>query len=502
MAISIQTNVASLIAQENLRVTGEFQSRTIQRLTSGYRINSSGDDAAGLAVANKFRSDIAELVQGVRNANDGISVLQLVDGGLNNISKLLDRLKTLASQSASTTFTGDRNTLNNEYQALLVEINRQAANIGLVDGGANNRVVNVYIGGGSTQANAQVTIDLSGSANRVDSTALGIANTSVSGGGTPLTGNSIRLDNPALSFLNGSDTQSVVFRIYNGSGTQDVTVTVTGSASGISGTEVLNQLNNALASYGISASMVGSGSDVGELQFGGSRAFSVLVNAPAGAGQAFATANSTAINTGNYNYNVPAASFVAVTAGSEVVVFTNANGSATVTFDTTTGASVAAAISAINAQTATLGIYAVYDAAGTGISIQSNNTFTIVQTQAAGTGDVITGGNGAKTVTAPAAGASSTANALAALTALNAAVTTLGVVQGKVGTGQNKLQFAIQLAQSQIASFSAAESRIRDADIAAEAANLTKAQVLEQASLAALAQANASPQAVLALLRA
>src|SRR5512147_2405124 len=131
MAVSIQTNVNSIVAQENLRVNGEFQSRTIQRLTSGFRINSSGDDAAGLAVANKFRSDIAELTQGVRNANDAISVLQLVDGGLNNVSKLLDRLKTLASQSASGTFTGSRTTLNNEYQALLTEIDRQAANIGL-----------------------------------------------------------------------------------------------------------------------------------------------------------------------------------------------------------------------------------------------------------------------------------------------------------------------------------------------------------------------------------
>ena len=131
MSISIQTNVSALLAQENLRVTNEFQGKTIERLTSGYRINSSGDDAAGLAVANKFRSDTAELTQGVRNANDGISLMQLVDGGLNNVSKMMDRMKTLASQSASGTFTGNRNVLNSEYQALITEINRQSANIGL-----------------------------------------------------------------------------------------------------------------------------------------------------------------------------------------------------------------------------------------------------------------------------------------------------------------------------------------------------------------------------------
>src|SRR5215813_14840573 len=112
MSYSFQTNVTSLTAQENLRVTSNFQSQTITRLTSGFRINSSGDDAAGLAVANKYRSDVAELQQGVRNANDGLSTLQIIDGGLSNISKMLDRLKTLATESASATFSGDRNTLN------------------------------------------------------------------------------------------------------------------------------------------------------------------------------------------------------------------------------------------------------------------------------------------------------------------------------------------------------------------------------------------------------
>ena len=131
MAFSIQTNVNSLVAQENLRVNSNFQSQTIQRLTSGYRINSSGDDAAGLAVANKFRADTAELAQGVRNANDGISMLQIIDGGAHNVSKILDRMKTLATQAASSTFMGNRATLDNEFQALKGEIDRQAANVGL-----------------------------------------------------------------------------------------------------------------------------------------------------------------------------------------------------------------------------------------------------------------------------------------------------------------------------------------------------------------------------------
>jgi flagellin len=274
MAFTIQTNVDSLVALENLRVNSDFQSQTIRRLTSGYRINKSGDDAAGLAVANQYRSNVAELTQGVRNANDGISTLQTVDGGLNNISRLLDRMKSLAAQSASDTFQGDRATLDAEFQTLLTEIDRQAANIGLDTGGTNNSAaLNVYIGGGgAVQANSQITIDLT---------------------------------------------------------------------------------------------------------------------------------------------------------------------------------------------------TAVVDSAGLGVDADLVDT---------------------------------SANALTAITNIDAAVAALGLSQGTVGTGQNRLQFAVELAQSQISSFSAADSRIRDADVAAEAANLTKAQVLQQSTLAALAQANAAPQAVVSLL--
>src|ERR1700722_19635723 len=131
MSLSIQTNVASLVAQNNIRINNLFQNNTIEQLSSGYRINTSADDAAGLAVANEYRGNTAVLTQGVLNANNGVSALQIVDGGLNNISNIIDRLRTLATESASSTFTGDRTTLNNEYQGLLTEINRQASNVDL-----------------------------------------------------------------------------------------------------------------------------------------------------------------------------------------------------------------------------------------------------------------------------------------------------------------------------------------------------------------------------------
>jgi len=281
--LSIQTNYASLAAQDNLRVNSDFQTKTIGRVTSGFRINSSGDDAAGLVVANQYRSQVAELTQGVRNANDGVSTLQIVDGGLNNISKMLDRLKTLATEAASDTFTGSRDTLDLEFQDVMKEIDRQADNINL---------------------------------------------------GKNKFGSAVNL------------------KVYIGGNTPDVSIDL-----------------------------------------------SLLVYTKGGAAQA---------------------------AGPGKV------------------------------DTASLQL----------------------------TGDIKTA-----------------AKAITAIGAINDSISNLGVVQGAVGSGQNKLANAINLAQSQIANFSAAESRIRDADMAAEAANLTKAQVLQQASLAAMAQANAAPQAVLSLLK-
>src|SRR6516165_1563232 len=178
MSFSINTNVASLQAQNYLRTNSNFQNQKINRVTSGLRIVSSGDDAAGLAIANGFRSDEAVLTQGIRNANDGLSQLQIIDGGMNNISQRLDRARTLATQSASGTFTGDRGVLNSEFQNVLGETDRQAQSIGLNNNGAFAKNMSVFIGGGkgtsdaAVIANGAVGIDLSKST--VDTKSLGM----------------------------------------------------------------------------------------------------------------------------------------------------------------------------------------------------------------------------------------------------------------------------------------------------------------------------------------
>lgn len=185
MAFTINTNIASLQSQEYLRISSELQQKTINRVTSGLRIISSGDDAAGLAIANGFRSDRAVLTQGVRNANDGLSTLQTIDGGLNNISQLLDRARTLAAQSASGTFTGDRTVLNSEFQSVIEEIDRQAQAIGLDSTGIFATKLSVFIGGGrGSSADAQiengsVAVDLSTST--VDGRSLGLKGLQVTG---------------------------------------------------------------------------------------------------------------------------------------------------------------------------------------------------------------------------------------------------------------------------------------------------------------------------------
>src|SRR4030081_3048934 len=124
-----------------------MQGKTINRVTSGLRILSSGDDAAGLAIANGFRSDQAVLTQGIRNVNDGLSQLQIIDGGINNISKLLDRARTLATQSASGRFPGSRAVLSSEFASVVSEIDRQAQAIGLNSGGDFAKSLSVFVGG-------------------------------------------------------------------------------------------------------------------------------------------------------------------------------------------------------------------------------------------------------------------------------------------------------------------------------------------------------------------
>lgn len=178
---SLVNNTSASASQARLSGTSASLNQTIQRLSSGLRITKSGDDAAGLAIANSYRSDVSVLSQGVRNANDGLSTLQIVDGGLNTISNLLDRASTLAAQSASGTFSGDRATLTAELDSVVAEIDRQAQNIGLATTDATDAAVSrfakqidVYVGGGASASSAGNVVSVDLSASVADSQGLGV----------------------------------------------------------------------------------------------------------------------------------------------------------------------------------------------------------------------------------------------------------------------------------------------------------------------------------------
>jgi flagellin len=164
MGLRVNTNVASLNAQRHLYDTTNRFQKSMERLSSGLRINRSGDDAAGLAISESLKSDIRALQQASRNAADGISLVQTAEGSLDEVNSILLRLRELAQQAATETLGEDeRNYLNNEFQALLDEIDRisltaEFNGIKLLDGTAET--LDVQVGIGTDAATSAVSIDL------------------------------------------------------------------------------------------------------------------------------------------------------------------------------------------------------------------------------------------------------------------------------------------------------------------------------------------------------
>jgi flagellin len=158
MSFSVAHNVASANAQANLYVSRQGLDRAMARLSSGFRINTSADDSAGLAVANKYRNDQAIFNQGIRNANDGLSKLQVKDGALSNIASLLDRMATLATQASNAASDADIAKLSAEYNSITTEIDREAAVASMTASAG----FSVFLSNESTAANGKVTGTIGG----------------------------------------------------------------------------------------------------------------------------------------------------------------------------------------------------------------------------------------------------------------------------------------------------------------------------------------------------
>ncbi len=573
-SFSILTNVASLQAQNYLAANQTFQNKTINEVTSGLRIVNSGDDAAGLAIANGYRSDEAVLTQGIQNANNGVSTLQIMDGGMSNISQLLDRARTLATQSASGTFTGSRTVLNDEFQSVLGEIDRQAQSIGLNQGGTFAKNLSVFIGGGKGTtaagviANGTVSVDLGGAT--VDTQSLGLkgftagyqvapgaadsglydlssgASTSVAAillaNGSPASSSFI-LNGPgfgAAAGLNGPVTITV-----NLSNVADPSSLVAAINAGITSAATGGSANDqALAEANITATIHTGADGHQQLVFTSPNAAfdvtagDVTANALMGnltgntgglastvtseVGQAITTASADFVAGGTQQTSAIAFATMVATDDQTLSFTANAaDGSAQNTTVTLADANTAAqAVATINAalqatdNPSLQGIVASVDAAGATITFSSNSasTFNVSIGQdvlggAAGTADALGFAGPNTTVTSSLVGTGATssiateAGAESAVSALANSVAALGSAQAAVGRGENQFTYAINLAQSELTNEAAAESGIRDANLAAEAADLTKAQILLQAGVAALSQANAAPQNILALLK-
>lgn len=508
----ILTNISSLQAQNYLNQNLQFQSQTINEVTSGQAIINAGDNAAGLAVANTYRSDEAVLTQGIANANDGLATLQTIDGGMSDISQLLDSASTLASQSASQTFQGNRTVLNDQFQSVLAEINREAQAIGMGQGGQFNANMSVFIGGGANDTanptaadaitNGSIQINLANSA--LDTNALGLSSNGVAGANVLAGSNTI---STAL-------TQSAPVLTFTGSGyTVNVSVpSADWTADTITDQNALvTQLNDAIATAGAgNAAFAAAGiqasvnATTGDLTFSSNQAFAV---------QEASTGAQTLLGTGNVLFSaassIPSVAWTDLTAG-DALTFSYRDSTGAMqqqTVNLVNTETLASAVAQINGTSGMGGIFAVAGgAAGTANAItfmnQNGGAFELTSVQAGGTG-ITTGvyGSGTTLQSSNNLDILTSSDATAAVTALANAVQSLGTIQGTVGEGENALGYAINLAQSQNTNLAASEAQIRDANMATEAANLTKAQILVQAGVAALAQANSAPQQVLTLLK-
>jgi len=468
MALVINTNVMSLNAQRNLSTSGSQLATSLQRLSSGLRINSAKDDAAGLAISDRMTTQISGLNQATRNANDGISLAQTTEGALQEVTNNLQRIRELAVQSANATNSdSDRNALNQEVSQRIAEIDRIASQTSF----NGRKVLDGSFGGATFQVGANVgeTISLALTSS-VKATAIGQVATSTgtvdlatlfTSGGSAATAGSVAAGAVA-------DATAAVSFDLNG----------TSVSVGALGGRTLAQLATAVtaAMTGYTAAVSGGG-------------LSITANV-AGA-DAMAITNETGIT------------FGAATAGAATVAGTAAPytlASATIQVGTATAVDVAGTyataqdlVDAINSQVT--GAYA---------SIDSTNHLVISSGEAVTMGGAMTATGNA---TAALAGSLNTQNVLSvagansSIQSIDAALTSVSTLRSTLGAIQNRFQSTINSLQSVSENLSASRSRILDTDFAAETAALTRAQILQQAGTAMVAQANQVPQNVLSLLR-
>ncbi|MEQ8514154.1 MAG: flagellin [Chromatocurvus sp.] len=470
----INTNIPSLNAQRNLNSSQADVSVSLQRLSSGLRINSAKDDAAGLAISERFTAQIRGLNQAARNANDGISLAQTAEGALAEVTNNLQRIRELSIQSANATNSAsDRTALQAEVDQLVAEIDRVAQQtnfngVKLLDGTFSSQLFQVG-------ANAGETISVE----------------SISGARASSLGQFQGVQQSGVSIGTASDTASNLTVDFDGDGAQTIASVATDAKA------IANALNSAGLGFVATAAAneidggLGTAATITDgdvtLNINGTDITIGLVDNQA-------TNVSSALLQINNQSSTTGVRALDTGSGLQLVAADGRNVTVTFTDTDTTGGSLT-----------DIGL----DGLTSGDTVGSTLDFTFLAPDEVDTSVEF----GGAFQSAPSYSVGSTGTALSAvdistvpgsnlaIQAVDAALTSVNSSRADLGAIQNRFESVVNSLQTTSENLDASRSRIRDADFAAETANLARAQILQQAGIAVLAQANAQPQNVLALLQ-
>ena len=478
MSLFINTNQNSLKAQRQLTGTSHALSTSFERLSSGLRINGAKDDAAGLSITTRLTSQIQGLNQAVRNSNDGISLSQTVEGALNESTQILQRMRELAVQSANgTNNSSDRESLQAEVAQLKEEIDR-IANTTTFNG---NKVLDGTFLAKEIQVGANVGEDLSVSISGASSKDLARQARYVSETGTNFSIGGLTINNTLIRDTALSD---------------DTVSTFSNDNSAIA---KANAINDSSATTGVRAIV-----EKAEVTLGSAVSSGTLD------GTDFLTLNNVKISGFTVEDNDASGSLVnAINAVSEETgVVASLNSESKLTLEASDGRTIdlrtTAALSSVIGNNAAGATGTVIDAntfvVGFGnLTLQSNDLFEVSGNGLNfGFANGVYGVNSAFSVDS--LDISTVDNAVVALDVIDLALEDVSLARANLGALQNRLESTINNLSTTSENLSASRSRILDADFATETAQLSRNQIIQQASVSILSQANQQPQVALSLL--
>lgn len=486
----INSNIASLNAQRNLNTSQSSLNTSLTRLSSGLRINSAKDDAAGLAISERMTSQIRGLNQAARNANDGISLSQTAEGALGEIGNNLQRIRELSIQSANAANSAsDRAGLQAEVAQIASEITRVASQtqfngLNLLDGSFTNQRFQVG-------ANANQTIDINSLADS-RATALG-SHTLSTGGSATLMGKTAAA---AATITNFAAAETDLTLTTDKGTSAPVAYAVTDGAK-----EIAAAINTAASGIGITATATNSAT-LSNLVEGGDVSLDlngVTINATVSSSTDLSTL-ATAIN-GQQGTTGVTASFAESGNKSSITLTTTDGRNIQIENFNVTGATVKSINLAGQDGTATSLIGGGTDSSVARGTVELSSSAGPIAAANADTQAFVASSATSSFSSVADLDISTATGAQAAIKALDAALAQINSSRGDLGALQNRFSSTIANLQTTSENLSASRSRIQDADFAVETANMTRGQILQQAGVAILAQANSLPNNVLSLLR-